>query len=441
MNYVTIQKLAILLIILAVLLVGCTSSKLSESGIETATAVSNSSISPTGTAKPSPTPRPSTEIVHPTARPKETLTLAPTITPEPSPLAAPTTEPAPVVDIPCRHNDGSGLPSQASPAQIDLDGLRVQRVAVAYPYLYLATGQYLGKFDISEPANPDFLGFWALPQWAAISTLLVNNGVAYFTNESELILLNLSAQCHFETIAVLEEIPLQTIYHLEIEADRLYVGGISPNGQERQVIIFSIEELTQPKELGIVTLGEVPTTWSVFEKKIYALGDKLMKIDVSDPTNAQTEIIDGLFDPEVLSHTPAEFVQDSLYLLLAGRQVTIIENLKGDEPTIQQNPDYQVLFGDLTHFLFQVSENYIFLGIRPCAESVNECVSRGVVFDAKDASEILVISELDDYFAAYGYYEITQDIIYVFADESLLVFDISDKENPLLILEIGLLAP
>lgn len=368
------------------------------------------------------------EITRATATAIATVTATPTAIPSLTPTPVPSPTP---VFVQCQTT--SPLPNKAFPTQVDMTGSHNQRVAMSYPYLYLAAEQYIGIFDISAPDKPIFLGFWEFPDWPNISTLQVNSSVIYFTSGSTLVTLNLSPECLFETIATID-VPLQT-FRLEIEDGYLYVGGVNAD-TIRQVYIYSIDKPDQPQEVGIIDLGLVPATWSVFEETIFSLGDKLMVTNVSDPAAPQTQDIDVSLDPEVLEYSPSKFFEDRLYLLWEGRYLTIISNLQDETPVVKRDSQQRIIGGDLSNFVYQVSENYIFLGDSSCDIS---CRSVVTFFNSEDGQELSAYGLPDDHYPIHSYYEISLYIIYAFSSDSLLVIDISDVMNPIIVAEVPLI--
>jgi hypothetical protein len=366
---------------------------------------------------------------------RATATAIPTVTATPTPTPSLTPPPVPLptaVFIECQAT--SPLPDKAFPTQLDMTGSHNQRVAISYPYLYLAAEQYIGVFDISAPDKPIFLGFWEFPHWPNISTLQVNSGVIYFTTGTTLVTLNLSPECLFETIGT-TDLSLQA-YQLQIEDNHLYLGGLLPGTERRQISIFSIDGPGKLEESSTVDFGDEPARWSVFDGTIYSLGDTFTLIDVSDPTNPQTRESNLELDPEILRYSPSEFFEDRLYLLWEGHYLTIISNLQDEAPVVKRDSQQRIIGGDLSNFVYQVSENYIFLGDSLCDIS---CRSVVTIFNSENGQELSRYGLPDDHYPIHSYYEISQDIIYAFSDEFLLVMDISDIANPKIIAEVPLI--
>lgn len=361
-----------------------------------------------------------------------TTTVTPIVTATSSPIPTYTPTPSPTVAaFPC--NDTGKFPGKAFPSQVDMSRSNNQRVAISYPFLYLAVEQYIGVFDISDPDAPQFWGFWDFPEWPDISTLQVHNGVAYFTSGSTLIIVNLSLQCRFQTISTIE-IPAQ-VFQIEIEGNRLYVDETSIETGKNLVAVFSISEPSQPLELGIVDLGQI-ATWSVFDKTIYSLGDELITFDVSDPANPSPKPANLTLDPDILAYSPSVFQKDRLYLLWETSKLTIISQMHDESPVFKRNPQQQIVMGDLAYFIFQVSENYIFLGGYSCDIA---CGSYVTFFDIEDGQKMSGLGIPDHQSPVYSYYEIKPDVIYAFTDDSLLIIDISSIAQPVIIAEVSLI--
>lgn len=348
----------------------------------------------------------------------------------PTPLPTPSLTPI-VPEIPCK-NVGS-LPNKAFPSEVDMTRSHKQRVALSSPFLYLAVEQYIGVFDISDPAAPEFLGFWDFPEWPDISTLQVHNGVAYFTSGTNVVSVNLSPQCRFETIAIVDT--LQQILQLEIEDDRLYVDQVAMETEKNEVVIFSIVDPLQPKELGRVDLGQI-ATWSIYQEIIYSLGNKLAIFDVSDPDNPQSQSVNLTLDSEVLSYSPVLWKDDRLYFLWEAQTLTIISQLQDELPTVVRDSQSQIILGNLRYFDFQVSESYIFLGGYSCEGS---CGSYVRIFDSMSGQQLSGFGFPQYQSPVHSYYEVEPHLIYAFTDNSLLIIDITNQEKPSIIDEITLI--
>ena len=230
------------------------------------------------------------------------------------------------------------------------------------------------------------------------------------------------------------EVPYQ-IFQLQIENNRLYLGGVLSDIGKRQVTVFSIDGPGQLEELGVVDLGQGASRWSVFNETIYSLGDNFTLINVSDPANPQSQEGSLTLDPDILRFSPTQYLADRLYLLWEGRYVTSISNLQSESPVTTRNPLEQIVVGDLTYFVFQVSENYIFLGGYAC-DGIS-CGSYITFFDSESAEELSGFGFYDN--LVHSYYEVQSHIIYAFTSEYLLVLDISDLENPRIIAELPLI--
>jgi hypothetical protein len=294
--------------------------------------------------------------------------------------------------------------------------------------LYLAVGQNIGVFDISKPEAPEFLGFWQFPNMTDISDIVVDNGIVYIASDFTIQVLNASPQCQFETIAHLN-IPLR-ILHLNIEGDRLYAGGASENGEEREVVILFLGKLPQLEELGVVYLGDEPTTWSISEETLYSLSpNRLAVTDVSNPETPRIQPVNLTLDSDVLHYTPAQFNKNILYLLWGSDIVTIISDLEGTSPTVIRRDDTRYILIDV----FRVQDKYIFLGINSCDGA--ECASGVLILDADDGQEISSVS-LYPYYPVYEYQEVEEHLFYAFSDDTLLVVDISSRDEPEIINEV-----
>lgn len=434
-NFITIAVLATLL-----LSCGATAGQNETTVVNTSTTTMQptftavSEVSQVGLPVSSTPEQSKTPLVTVTMTPSASAipSSTPTTTHTPPPIPTDTATPWPTaVAIPCTNSNT--LPGKVFPAQIDMTRSHNQRVAIAYPFLYLAAERYIGVFDISEPASPRFWGFWDFPDWPEISTLQVDNGIIYFTSGSTLVMLNASPQCQFETIATMD-LPYQ-VFQLQIEDNRLYLDGVLPEVGREQVTIFSIDGPGQLEELGVVDLGQGSPRWSVFNETIYSLGDSFTLINVSDPTNPRTQEGKLTLNPEGLRYSPSEYLADRLYLLWEGRYLTIVSALGAEVPITTRNPLEQIMMGDLTYFVFQVSENYIFLGGYAC-DGIS-CGSYVTFFDSENAERLSGFGFRDN--PIHSYYEVQPHIIYAFTSTYLLVIDISNLAEPRIIAELPLI--
>lgn len=345
-----------------------------------------------------------------------------TATPEPSPThtAAPTVTPT---LIPC--DSAGALPAETFPAQVDMGR---SRVAVAAPNLYLAVGQYIGVFDVSNPTTPIFLGFSDFPALPEISAFIVHQNIAYVASGSVLELLNLAPQCRLASVAHME-LPFQ-ITRLQVEGDRLYVGGYLDDDEQLHVAVFSIMLPLQPESLGTVELEQA--RWSIHDENLYSLDyEKLLVTDLADPTSPHTEPININVEPEILEQSNARFVDDRLYIYSERDGLFIIGDLQSETPSVRYNP---VRYPYIR--VLQVQNNYIFLGENSCYVGCNG--STAWVLDAEEGTELTRLI-LSPHHPVWQYLEMREDIIYAFAEDTLLVIDISDLGNPMIIGEVPLL--
>jgi hypothetical protein len=366
------------------------------------------------------TETPGIPVATATPRPSATATLVSTPTHTSAPTATPT-----IPSIPC---DSAGtLPDKAFPAEVDV---RRSRVAVADPYLYLAVEQYIGVFDISDPTTPKFWGFWDFPALPEISDFKVHNDIAYVASGSLLEILNLVPQCRFASVARMD-LPFQ-IFRLQVEGDRLYVGGYSAEGGPLHVNILSIVLPSQPETLSTVELERA--VWSVHNEKLYShvLGDveKILVTDLAEPTSPRTKPVNINVEPEILTRSLPRFVKDTLYLLSERDGLFIVSDLQEDIPMVQHNPESYIFIE-----VFEIQDNYIFLGENSCDV---ECSSRAWILDAEDGTKLSILG-LYPHYPVWHYLEIQEDVIYALAEDTLLVIDISDIANPMIIGEVPLL--
>jgi hypothetical protein len=348
-----------------------------------------------------------------------------TATSEPSPTHTPTFTATPsTTPIPC--DSASMLPTEAFPAQVDMER---SRIAVANPYLFLAVEQYIGLFDISDPPLPVFLGFWEFPALPEISALVVRNDIVFAASGSSLEILNLASQCRLASLTRIE-LPFQ-IFRLQLEGDRLYVGGNSAADEPLNVAILSI---ARPLEAEILNMVELePAVWSVHDERLYShvLGDveRILVTDLAEPTSPRTEPVNINIGPELLLRSLTRFVENKLYLLSDRDEFTMVEDLQAEVPVVW-------FFTEVYLFIavFQVEDDYVFLGSNWCDAG---CSSILWILDAVNGTELSSLA-LHPHHPVWRYVEIQQDIIYAFAEDTLLVIDISDLDQSMFIGEVPL---
>ena len=374
------------------------------------------------------TPTPTIENTKSHETPMATYTnrsLA-TTTPEFSPSPTPALTATPDIQtIVC--DSANALPAEAFPTQVEMER---SRVVIAEPYLYLAVEQYIGVFDISVPNAAQFWGFWDFPALSEISDFKVQNDIAYVASGSALELLSLAPQCRFASILRMD-LPFQ-IFRLQVEGDRLYVGGYSADDQHLHVTILSLSLPSQPENLGSVDLERA--IWSVHNEKLYSLvlGDleKLLVTDLTDPTSPHTEPLNINVEPQLLAQSLTRFVNDTLYLLSERDGVFIVKDLQAETPVVHHGP---VKYPFIK--VFQVQDNYIFLGDNWCDAG---CSSKVWILDAENGTELSSLG-LHPYYPVWRYVEIRKSIIYAFSNDALLMIDISDMTHPIIIDKVSMI--
>lgn len=376
----------------------------------------------------SPAPIPSIENLEfqetsvATATLRQTTIVPPTAAPTQTPPA--TAFPSPQSPVACEETNA--LPEKAFPAQVDMER---SKIAVANPYLFLAVEQYIGLFDISNPPLPVFLGFWEFPALPEISALVVRNDIVFAASGSSLEILNLASQCRLARISRIE-LPFQ-IFRLQLEGDRLYVGGYSAADTPLNVAILSI---ARPLEAEILNMVELePAVWSVHDERLYShvLGDveRILVTDLAEPTSPRTEPVNINIGPELLLRSLTRFVENKLYLLSDRDEFTMVEDLQAEVPVVWFIPEEYLFIA-----VFQVEDDYVFLGSNWCDAG---CSSILWILDAVNGTELSSLA-LHPHHPVWRYVEIQQDIIYAFAEDTLLVIDISDLDQSMFIGEVPL---
>lgn len=380
---------------------------------QTLTPLANSNVGNLAQEAVNPTLRLSTENPTETFLPAKTPEVL-TVTPSP-PHALPLTT------IECGKNSESPSPI----LQPDLD-IRFSQIVIDHSLLYLATGQYIGQFDISDPKQPALVGFWELQDLTVISNMEIYGGVAYITSGSTLYLLNLSPECKFETIATVK-MPFE-IFHLELEEDRVYVGGYSESRDQLHIQVFSNRFPAELRELGTVDLE--PAIWSVSGHTIFSLETTgLFITDASDLNDLLSR--PGTVIPDaILSNISSwQIVDDKVYLLSDAEGFRIVANLMNDSPTVYHNSERYLLVG-----FFKPQKHYVFLGTLGCEGGDIECGSVVYILNANDAEELASLA-LRSYGDIFNYQEIEQSIVYAFSATSLIIIELTNN-NPTVIGDI-----
>lgn len=360
------------------------------------------------------------------------LTLPQTQTLIPSPTYTVTSLPI-VTPIPC---DNSGLSPDKAPVWLDVN-INSSHIVVEQPYMYLATERYIGLFDISDPVNPQFFGFWELPVLSEVSSLAVRNGVVYITNGDTLYILNSSEQCRF---AIMAQVKLPfTISKLIMDGNKMYIGGIIGEPHQIQVVTLILASPIEPIMSGIVSLGDHSFTWSVFGETLYWIaGDEFYKAVFSLTDKIEPQLIDVSLDPEVIANSWFTILDnDDVYLFSGISGLTIVQNLGSDSPVISHHIAGNPFIG-----VVQVQENYLFLGDNGC--DATQC---NAVVEIRDTSngDLVFVSGLWPYYPVTQYIKLQDNLIYAFTENSplvkdaLLVVDISDVNEAVIIHWVALI--
>lgn len=391
-------------------------------------------VTPIGTTHPTPTIRDQqTAVLVPTTTVTGEFTEYPLSTDTPLPLATPTVSstltstptPTPAI-LPPACSNLTNLPKKAFPREIDIANAHI---AVDGTVLYLAVESYIGVFDISHPVSPNFMGFWELPDLPKIKEFRVHHGVAYVRHGTTVHLLNLSQDCQFTSIATIDM--LSEVFHVEVERNKVYIGGIL--GGQNLVVIFDVSNASQPKELSRVEFGSEPTIWSVWEDNLYSLrGDNLFVTDVSNLDTLSTQPVNIELDPSLLSRAWIDLIGDKLYLLSEADGLWILSNLKDTSPNLHVNPQQYILIG-----IFEIQKKYIFLGYLGCEGGEIDCSSLALILDADSAEQLSSIS-FDPHGDIFHYKEVQDGFLYAFSNESLIVVDISNIDNPVIMGHVSL---
>jgi hypothetical protein len=369
-----------------------------------------------------------TVVEEPLAQSNPTLTPyiptpSATVTKTPAATQIPIPSPTTAV-IKCDDVDISSLPGKAFPTEIDVGH---SHIVFDGSLMYLALDQYIGVFDMSEPAYPQFWGFWEPLDLTEISGLEVYGGVAYVTDGNTLHILNLSSECRFASIATID-LPLH-IFHLEIENSRLYVGGVSENQEQDQVVILSITIPDKPEPVGVVNLSQEPTAWSVSEEKIYSLGSEWTITDVSnmDTINAYPMNVQMDWKEEI------HIISDTIYLFSWGDGVSIISNLEEFSPTIKHNPTTFIMLN-----FYGVQGDYILIGDTGGCDGVGCDNGSFLVILSADTGEELSTFMFDPHTSILRYV-VQGNFLYAFSEKWMYVVDISNIHNPEIISRVLLI--
>lgn len=388
------------------------------------TAESMESHTSTATLRPT---LPPTATSLPTRVPALTATPNPTLTVTSSPI------PSPTVTIIACVDDAPRL-EKRFPSSTELQ-MQNNRTFFDGNFVYLATQNYLGLVDTTIPAQPKFYGFWQLPQPEQATDVLAYNGVLYVSSGSTVQLLSLNPECRLSPIAQLE-LPFK-VTRMEVEDDRLYVGGINDQLNTVQLTIFAIQSPVQLEQSGLLDLGEETARWSVQKNKVFLLsGGELSAIDVSDPATPVYRPIDVTLDAKLNVREPHEMVDNSFYNFSPREGLNVVRQLDQVPPQVQATPKEYSL-DSVTRAVIdfmQIDRDYIFLGSNWCdidCASIVNIISR-------ESLEPLTVMGLQPHYPVHSYVEITKELVYAFSDDSVLVIDISDLKHPQIIWKVPL---
>lgn len=412
---------------------GCTTG---TSTPTTVTEVATISISPVMIAE-SVEGQTSTATLRPTLPPTATSlpTRIPALTamPNPTPTVTSSPIPSPTVTIIACVDDAPRL-EKRFPDSTDLQ-MQNGRTFFDGDFVYLATQNYIGLVDATVPAQPRFYGFWQLPQPEQATDVLAHDGMLYVSSGSTIQVLNLNSECRLSLITQLE-LPFK-VTRMEVEDDRLYVGGINDQLNTEQLAIFAIQSPVQLEQLGLLDFGEEPVRWSVEQNDVFLLsGGELSTIDVSDPATPVYRPIDVTLDAELIVRQPREMVDNAFYYFSSREGMNVVRQLDQIPPRVQTTPREYAL-DSVTRAIIdfmQIDRDYIFLGSNWCdvdCASIVDIISR-------ENLEPLTGMGLQPHYPVHSYVEITKELVYAFSDGSVLVIDISDLKHPQIIWEVPL---
>lgn len=361
-------------------------------------------LSPTATSLPIRTP-------VPTATATASSTMTPTLAPTATAIAC---------------IDGAPKLEKRFPGPSDLQ-MQNSRTFFDGDFVYLATQNYLGLVDTTIPARPRFYGFWQLPQPEQATDVLAHNGVLYVSSGSTVQVLNLNPECRLNPVTQLEA-PFN-ITRMEVEDDRLYVGGINDQLGTEQLAIFAIQSPVQLEQLGLLDFGEEPVRWSVQRNEVFLLsGVALSAIDVSNPAAPVSRPIDVMMDTEFLVRQSREMIDNAFYYFSPREGQHVVRGLDQIPPYVQTTPKEYAL-DSVTRAVIdfiQIDRDYIFLGSNWCDAG---CVSVVNIIN-RESLEPLIVLGLHPHYPVHTYVEITKKMVYAFSDDQLLAIDISDPKHP-----------
>ena len=286
------------------------------------------------------------------------------------------------------------------------------------------------------PSQPKFYGFWQLPWPGQATDVLAHNGVLYVSSGPIVQLLNLNPACRFTPVTQLE-LPFDAT-RMEIEDDRLYVGGINKQLNTEQLAIFVFRSPVQLEQVKLLDLGAEPVRWSVMQNEVFVLsGVELGAIEVSDPAIPVSRPINVMMDTEFLVRQPREMVDDEFYYYSSREGLNIVRDLGQILPRLQTTPEEYAL-DNVTRAVIdsmQIDQNYIFLGSNWCDVDCGSIIN---IVNRENFEPIAVLG-LQPHYPIHHYAEITDEVIYAFSDNQLLVIDISTPNNPNVIQAIPLI--
>ncbi len=370
------------------------------------------------TTVPQPTAiaTPASLAAAPTARlatPIATSTVTASATPLPpqTPTATPLPCPTPLFML---H-----LYDRARPLPLDVS---MQRAHFADDgQLFVTVENWVGvvlmteQFDVTDPGAIDVAGFVQLPDLPPINDIAARDNLVFVSAGSSVLVVNAAHACWLTPIATVE-FPF-TVQSIELEEDRLYVGGIAD--EQLHIEVLNLSTLPIIDRLGNLTLD--PVIWSVVGEPLLTYDERSATVTVLDVSNLEavtTRPVALPLEPAWQSIGEPQLVDDALSLLVWDKGLGSFSGLLEPEATIvwHEMPYYFPLENHTAQkdALFVIS-NWGDAGSN----------SSSVWVTKRDNQDALMEISLYPHFPVYHYYAISDDIVFAFSDYSLIVIDLT----------------
>ena len=296
--------------------------------------------------------------------------------------------------------------------------------------LFIAIENWVGQIALRDPVGVknkydiEVVGFVETPRLSTISDIAVRDDVAYLVGDSQLVIMTAAYDCYWFpiTTATLPFAPQD----VELEGDRLYVGGISDG--ELLIEAFNLAALPAVESLGSLALP--PALWSVVGDQLLTYDEQRATVtvtDVADLGAVTTRDVPLPLDPAWQLIGRPQLVDDTLSLVVIDKGVGSIAGLLEPEPTLawHELPPYYSPGGSHT-----AQANTLFV-VFTWADA--DRYNSSVWVSMRDKPGPLKEIPLYPHYPVHHYYAISDDIVLAFSDYSLIVLDLTAPEGQVIV--------